>query len=111
MPFKSNAVLDTLVEFESDGVSEEVRLPGKSWWRRVMADHNPAPSNDESTRMIRAEIKPEYRADTNQNGRWFVWRRVSASGWATHCPCESGESARAMVERLNAQEGPAALGA
>lgn len=76
-----------------------------------MADPHRVSHSDEQPRVIRCEPKPEYRADTNQNGRWFVWRRISATGWASHCVCESGEAARAMVDRLNASAGSNPMGA
>ncbi len=47
------------------------------------------------------EIKPVYRADTDQGGDWWVWRRLSANGWATHQRCTDQDSARKLAAALN----------
>jgi len=52
--------------------------------------------------MLAFDLKPQYRADTDQNGSWHVWRRVSARGWATHRRCRSRQDAEALAESLNA---------
>lgn len=67
-----------------------------------MADNKlPVDRTGETERVIQVEIKPDYRADANKQGQWFVWRRVSASGWATHCRCDSQDDAMAMAVQLN----------
>lgn len=47
------------------------------------------------------EQKPSYRADTDQNGDWYVWRRLGPNGWATLRRCENKESAIRLAETLN----------
>ncbi|MCB1281935.1 MAG: hypothetical protein KDB18_10470 [Salinibacterium sp.] len=47
------------------------------------------------------ETKPHFRADTDQSGDWWVWRRLSVNGWATHCRCGDREEAREMAAQLN----------
>lgn len=47
------------------------------------------------------ESKPAYRADTDQSGDWYVWRRLSAHGWATHRRCDSREAAVELAAMLN----------
>lgn len=48
-----------------------------------------------------AELKPVYRAQADTRGMWFVWRRVSATGWATHRACSNREEAIDLAARLN----------
>ena len=33
---------------------------------------------------------PQFRADTDQRGDWYVWRRMGATGWATLRPALAG---------------------
>lgn len=49
------------------------------------------------------EVKPLYRADTDQGGHWYVWRRLSANGWATYRKCETREAAMQLATELNAK--------
>ncbi len=48
---------------------------------------------------------PSFRADTDQSGDWYVWRRMGANGWATLRRCEDREDARRVATQLNAREG------
>ncbi|MCA9299788.1 MAG: hypothetical protein KDA28_12015 [Phycisphaerales bacterium] len=50
---------------------------------------------------IDAESKPLFRADTDQGGDWYVWRRVSANGWATYQRCDTREDACRAAASLN----------
>ena len=43
----------------------------------------------------------QFRADTDQRGDWYVWRRMSANGWATLRRCESREKAEELAQSLN----------
>jgi len=47
------------------------------------------------------EVKTQFRADTDQNGDWWVWRRLSQNGWATMRRCETREDALTMADSLN----------
>jgi hypothetical protein len=47
------------------------------------------------------EQKPVYRADTDQSGDWYVWRRLNDHGWATHHRCDTREAAVEMAALLN----------
>lgn len=47
------------------------------------------------------ELKPAYRAQADAHGTWFVWQRISATGWATHERCENREEAIDFARRLN----------
>ena len=51
--------------------------------------------------LLTVDLKPVFRADTDQAGEWYVWRRVSASAWATHHRCDSQQEAFAEAETLN----------
>lgn len=53
------------------------------------------------TNAASLESKQAFRADTDQNGDWYVWRRLSASGWATMRRCDSREAAIELAETLN----------
>ncbi len=47
------------------------------------------------------EAKPSFRADTDQGGHWWVWRRLSCNGWATHQRCGNREAAHELASQLN----------
>ncbi len=47
------------------------------------------------------EAKPSFRADTDQGGHWWVWRRLSSNGWATHQRCGNREAAHELACQLN----------
>jgi len=47
------------------------------------------------------EDKPAFRADTDQGGSWWVWRRLSVNGWATHHRCGDREAAHSLAAQLN----------
>lgn len=49
---------------------------------------------------------PQFKADEDQRGDWWVWRRVSAKGWATMRRCETREDAERLAEALNEGEHP-----
>lgn len=42
-----------------------------------------------------------FKADRDQNGDWWVWRRLSARTWVTHTRCVDEASALAIAERLS----------
>ena len=44
-----------------------------------------------------------FRADTDQSGEWYVWTRLSSSGWATMQRCDSRELAQRLADDLNQQ--------
>lgn len=47
------------------------------------------------------EPKPLFRADVDQSGDWYVWRRLGASGWATLRRCSGREQALELAKALN----------
>ncbi len=47
------------------------------------------------------ELKPTFRADVDQSGDWYVWRRLGANGWATLRRCECRDSAHRQAAVLN----------
>lgn len=48
------------------------------------------------------EPKPQlFRADTDQNGDWYVWRKLSSNGWATMRRCDTREAAYELADHLN----------
>ena len=49
------------------------------------------------------ESKPLFRADTDQNGDWYVWRRLGFNGWATMRRCECQDQALQLANHLNAE--------
>jgi hypothetical protein len=65
--------------------------------------------SDQETRVRRRVVVeldvPQFRADTDQRGDWYVWRRMGASGWATLRRCESREHALRLSEELNGSHG------
>jgi len=48
-----------------------------------------------------AEPKIVFRADTDQNGDWYVWRKLSKNGWATMRRCDCREDALQLAETMN----------
>ncbi len=58
-------------------------------------------------RLVELDI-PQFRADTDQRGDWYVWRRMGASGWATMRRCDTREDAMRLTEELNGSHGGAA---
>lgn len=58
-------------------------------------------------RLVELDI-PQFRADTDQRGDWYVWRRMGATGWATMRRCETREDALRLTEELNGSHGTAA---
>ncbi len=57
----------------------------------------PAPAPGTST----TEAKLLFRADTDQNGDWYVWRKLSKYGWATLRRCDCREAAFELAETMN----------
>lgn len=55
------------------------------------------------------ESKNLFRADVDQSGDWYVWRRLGASGWATLRRCTGREQAFELAKALN-QDAPVAAG-
>ncbi len=49
-----------------------------------------------------AETKPLFRVDTDQNGDWYVWRRLGVNGWATMRRCDCKDQACQLADHLNA---------
>ncbi len=47
------------------------------------------------------EPKILFRADTDQNGDWYVWRRLGSNGWATMRRCESRDDAEQLAASMN----------
>jgi hypothetical protein len=47
------------------------------------------------------EPKALFRADVDQSGDWYVWRRLGASGWATLRRCSGREQALQLAKALN----------
>ncbi len=47
------------------------------------------------------EAKPAFRADVDQSGDWYVWRRLGNNGWATLRRCECRDSAHRQAAVLN----------
>lgn len=42
-----------------------------------------------------------FRADMDHSGRWYVWGRLGANGWATLHACDSRQDAERLAVRLN----------
>lgn len=68
--------------------------------------------SDQETRVRRrfaVEIDvPQFRADTDQRGDWYVWRRMGTSGWATMRRCDTREDALRLSAELNGTAGAGA---
>jgi hypothetical protein len=47
------------------------------------------------------EPKLLFRADTDQNGDWYVWRRLGSNGWATLRRCDCRDDAEHLAESMN----------
>ncbi len=58
-------------------------------------------TGDLTTRSMLIESKASYRADTDQSGEWYVWRRLSSNGWATLTRCTTREDAFQLADNLN----------
>lgn len=57
-------------------------------------------------KTIAVEIDvPQFRADVDQRGDWYVWRRMGARGWATLRRCASREDALRLSDELNGTRG------
>jgi len=52
------------------------------------------------------EPKALFRADVDQSGDWYVWRRLGASGWATLRRCCDREQALELAKTLNLEKSP-----
>jgi len=60
--------------------------------------------NDSTTQNKAASVtesKPLFRADTDQNGDWYVWRRLGMNGWATMRRCDCQDQACQLADHLN----------
>lgn len=55
------------------------------------------------TTIATSETEPKilFRADTDQHGEWYVWRKLSMHGWATMRRCHSREDALQLAETMN----------
>ncbi|MBK7404239.1 MAG: hypothetical protein IPJ41_06295 [Phycisphaerales bacterium] len=51
------------------------------------------------------EPKLLFRADTDQNGDWYVWRQLSTHGWATMRRCGCREEALELAATMNKDPG------
>jgi len=49
-------------------------------------------------------IDPSFRADMDQSGDWYVWRRIGSNGWATLRRCQDRQDAQRLATQLNARE-------
>jgi len=67
-----------------------------------MAEETP----DRSDNII--EPKALFRADVDQSGEWYVWRRLGASRWATLRRCCNREQALELAKSLNLEKSLAA---
>lgn len=47
------------------------------------------------------EPKLLFRADTDQNGDWYVWRRLGSNGWATMRRCDCRDDAEQLASTMN----------
>lgn len=47
------------------------------------------------------EPKMLFRADVDQSGDWYVWRRLGSNGWATLRRCDDREHAQQLARDLN----------
>jgi len=62
-------------------------------------EFNPNPDSPASE----VEAKSLFRADTDQHGDWYVWRRLGQNGWATMRRCDDRGAAENMAESLNTE--------
>jgi hypothetical protein len=51
------------------------------------------------------EPKLLFRADTDQNGDWYVWRRLGGNGWATMRRCDCRDDAHGLAQTMNQSTG------
>mgnify|MGYP001175072346 CR=1 FL=1 len=56
---------------------------------------------DPEPRFSHSPSATAFRADTDQSGEWYVWTRLSTSGWATMQRCENREIAQRLADDLN----------
>lgn len=59
---------------------------------------------DTSTmRQTRTLVEPKnlFRADVDQSGDWYVWRKLGSNGWATLRRCSDREHAQQLARDLN----------
>ena len=54
-----------------------------------------------ATAVATADPKLLFRADVDQNGDWYVWRKLSKNGWATMRRCECREAAELLAATMN----------
>lgn len=57
-----------------------------------------------------AEPKLLFRADTDQTGDWYVWRRLGVNGWATMRRCDGRDEAQQLAETMNKETGDTVFG-
>ena len=57
----------------------------------------------ESTPKAASQTEPKllFRADTDQNGDWYVGRRLGSNGWATMRRCECRDDAEQLATTMN----------
>ncbi|MDQ7013943.1 MAG: hypothetical protein Q9O74_08630 [Planctomycetota bacterium] len=58
-------------------------------------------TNTDSRPASELEAKALFRADTDQHGDWYVWRRLGQNGWATMCRCDDRGAAENKAQSLN----------
>ncbi|MCC7388281.1 MAG: hypothetical protein IT431_05890 [Phycisphaerales bacterium] len=56
------------------------------------------------------EPKLLFRADTDQNGDWYVWRRLGTNGWATMRRCDCRDDAEQLAASMNLNPKGSVLG-
>ncbi|GJM18038.1 MAG: hypothetical protein DHS20C14_02510 [Phycisphaeraceae bacterium] len=49
-----------------------------------------------------------FRAEADDGGQWFVWRRLASSGWAAWRACPTRSDAIELAASLNHKTGPSA---
>jgi hypothetical protein len=65
--------------------------------------------SNQKTSSSAIEPKPLFRADTDQHGDWYVWRRLGQNGWATMRRCDCRAAAEELARSLNDQPGEVIL--
>ena len=57
----------------------------------------------DSMRKAASQTEPKllFRADTDQNGDWYVWRRLGSNGWATMRRCDCRDDAEQLASTMN----------
>ena len=94
-----------MARYESNRSPLQQALAGIAGLRRpVEVDpHGSSPVESGSNvlrRLLAPGSDPIFRAGADQHGDWYVWRRVSASGWATMRKCESRADAELLARQL-----------